>query len=257
MLRIYLKLPLMKSLLLTLLFAVQAGAVLAAGVAPVIEQGDGPLEVQLDASGGVAGWVAPTLSAFDVEGDVLTWGVVSGVTPTGVSPGRRATRHGVLEVAGSGTSPDHFIYRPRNDNFERDSFRVGVSDGSRFDWIDIEVTPGSYGGAEATGTAAPVPGDHGRDKSERPTAGSRPLGRDYTLTIIVTGSGAVRTNMEGFVCQGACGQGFPAGYKALLTAHHEADYRFAGWGGACQGTDECLLPMEQDVHVDARFLPAQ
>ena len=249
----------MRSLLLTLLFALQAGAVQAAGAAPVIEQGEGPLQVQLDASGGATGWTAPTLSAFDVEGDALTWGVVSGATPTGVSPGRRLTRHGVVEVIGSGSSPDHFIYRPRNDNFSRDSFRVGVSDGSQFDWIDIEVFPGSYGADEATEAVTPMPGEHGRQGSERTTPESRSLESNYTLTIIVQGSGVVRTNLEGFVCQGACAQGFPADYPAILTAHPEAGWRFAGWSGACQGTgtDECRLSMAQDVHVDARFLPVE
>ncbi len=237
---------------LTILLLLLPMLLIAAGTAPVIEQGDAPLEVSVSSNGTPTSWTAPTLSAFDLEGDTLTWGLVTGATPTGVIPGRLKTPHGVAHVEGTGVSPARFFYQPDPGGSGRDSFTVGVSDGSRIDTIQIFVNSGGK-----TGRTSPLQQEKAsapavRDSLVSPAA-DQPV--DYTLIIIIHGAGQVRTNLAGFSCRAVCGQGFPAGFAVELTVEPDPGQVFTGWDGACSGTADCHLRMDQDISVEARFSP--
>ncbi|MDJ0776723.1 MAG: tandem-95 repeat protein [Gammaproteobacteria bacterium] len=93
---------------------------------PVIDQAD-PLAVTMDEDGSPTGFVAPSISASDNDGDTLSW---SG----------SAAANGIASVSGSGASPT-ISYAPNADFSGGDSFVVTVSDGNGgSDTITVNVT---------------------------------------------------------------------------------------------------------------------
>jgi hypothetical protein len=64
--------------------------------------------------------------------------------------------------------------------------------------------------------------------------GTPPAAGDYTLSVSVQGDGDV---------------------ESMLLATPAGDARFAGWSGACSGTDACTLTMSEARSVSARFTP--
>jgi len=98
--------------------------------APVIDQ-NRLLEVTLSEDGDPVAWVAPALSATDVDGDTLTWSLL--VPPF----------HGVATVSGTGLSPESFTYTPDAGYNGHDYFVIEVSDGALSDTIVVRVTVGT------------------------------------------------------------------------------------------------------------------
>ena len=97
--------------------------------APVIDQGEGPLQVTMSEDGLPTAFVAPSLSATDANsGDTLTWSVAG------------AASHGVATVSGTGASPTTFTYMPAANYNGTDSFLLQVSDGTATDTIQVDVT---------------------------------------------------------------------------------------------------------------------
>ena len=248
----------MKRLWLTVLALLPPALVFAAGSAPVIEQGDGPITVQMNENHQPGSWTPPSLSAFDLEGDDLTWGLVSGATPTGVIPGRMRTQHGVVQVEGSGASPSRFTYRPDPGHVGEDSFTVGVSDGSGFDGITVNVMtdrPPEPVSAEPPGSKVIEVGSR-PNSDPSPTKNKAEPVPNYTLSIFVHGQGTVRTNLEGFTCSAVCAQGFSPGFEATLVAEPEPGHVLSEWSGDCVGTGDCRLVMDQHKSIDVKFSPA-
>ena len=79
-----------------------------------------------------------------------------------------------------------------------------------------------------------------------------------TLTVSVLGSGSVDGTPGSIKCpSGPCSATAPAGTVFTLTAKPPSGAVFAGWDGACQGTQlTCTVTLNWDAQVSATFLPA-
>jgi len=78
----------------------------------------------------------------------------------------------------------------------------------------------------------------------------------YMLRLVPegTGSGTVVSDPVGILCGAGCEELFQADTAVRLTAAPHEGSVFAGWEGeACSGTGDCLVAMEQDSCVTARF----
>ncbi len=84
-------------------------------------------------------------------------------------------------------------------------------------------------------------------------------GPTLTVTKAGTGTGTVTSQPPGIDCGTDCSEEYAAapsgqGQTVVLTATPNADQTFAGWGGACQGTQtECEVVMSEDRTVSATF----
>jgi hypothetical protein len=68
-----------------------------------------------------------------------------------------------------------------------------------------------------------------------------------------TGTGHVTSDLPGIACPTACSVGWDLGAVVTLVAEPDAHARFAGWTGACAGTDPCAVTMDAAKTVGARF----
>ena len=90
---------------------------------------ESPLQVEMDEDGSPVGWLVPTLTATDADGDPLKWSLLNGPS------------HGEAAVNGEGPAPTTFTYKPEDDFFGNDSFVAQVSDGNGVtDAITVNVT---------------------------------------------------------------------------------------------------------------------
>jgi hypothetical protein len=78
-----------------------------------------------------------------------------------------------------------------------------------------------------------------------------------TVTVSIelagNGTGTVVSEPAGISCPGTCSGAFAPGEPLTLVAAPDAGATFTGWGGACSGTDPCVLTPAEDVSVTARF----
>lgn len=86
-----------------------------------------------------------------------------------------------------------------------------------------------------------------------PTAGQS----SYTLTLNVTGNGAVSSQPAGIShCSSNCSASFAADTPVTLTATPAANHSFTGWSGACAGSaSTCSVTLSQARSVGAAFAP--
>jgi len=77
----------------------------------------------------------------------------------------------------------------------------------------------------------------------------------HALTVWTSGDGAgeVFSYPEGIECGSTCTADFVEGDLVTLYADPAWGSTFAGWSGACSGTDECEVTMSQARDVTARF----
>ncbi len=76
----------------------------------------------------------------------------------------------------------------------------------------------------------------------------------YTLSVSVSGNGAVASSPAGISCGSTCTAGFASGTQVTLTATPSNGATFSGWGGACAGTSTtCAVTMGQAQSVTASF----
>jgi hypothetical protein len=73
------------------------------------------------------------------------------------------------------------------------------------------------------------------------------------LTIKIEESGLVRIAPSGAECPPTCTFDAARGDDLTLTAEPAEGFIFAGWFGACQGTENCRLTMNEDESVTATF----
>src|SRR3954469_5904338 len=73
----------------------------------------------------------------------------------------------------------------------------------------------------------------------------------HTLTIRISGNGAVQSATPSFSCHSDCSQSVAG--AVTLTATADAGSTFAGWQGDCSGTGSCSLTMSADHTVTALF----
>ncbi len=105
----------------------------------------GTLTVTMSEDGLPTAFVAPAISATDVDGDTLTWSVASGGDAS----------HGTLSVSGSGAVPT-ISYVPDADFSGSDRFTVQVSDGTLTDTIVVDVTVDPVAGTGVLALASPA-----------------------------------------------------------------------------------------------------
>ena len=70
------------------------------------------------------------------------------------------------------------------------------------------------------------------------------------------GSGQVTSSPQGINCGSTCMAEFGNGETVSLSASPAPGSVFAGWGGACSGTGDCMVLMDQNRIVTVSFLPA-
>ncbi|TXH60466.1 MAG: hypothetical protein E6Q93_06750 [Burkholderiaceae bacterium] len=73
------------------------------------------------------------------------------------------------------------------------------------------------------------------------------------MTVSVTGTGTVNASGTGISCSSQCSGAVPAGTSVTLTASAGSGYQFVGWGGACTGTGNCSVTLNQATTVTAQF----
>ncbi|HJX84792.1 MAG TPA: LamG-like jellyroll fold domain-containing protein [Candidatus Angelobacter sp.] len=74
-----------------------------------------------------------------------------------------------------------------------------------------------------------------------------------TVTRQGTGTGTVTSNVGGINCGTTCSAVYNSGSAVTLTATPAAGSIFAGWGGACSGTQTCAVTMNAALSVSATF----
>ncbi len=75
----------------------------------------------------------------------------------------------------------------------------------------------------------------------------------YTLSVTVTGSGTVTSNIAGINCGADCSENYASGTSVILTASSSGS-TFSGWSGACSGTNaSCSVSMTSVRNVGASF----
>jgi hypothetical protein len=68
-----------------------------------------------------------------------------------------------------------------------------------------------------------------------------------------TGSGLVTSSVGGISCGSVCSHSYGPGSTVTLTASPSVGSSFAGWSGACSGTGNCTVTMNQARSVTATF----
>jgi len=87
-------------------------------------------------------------------------------------------------------------------------------------------------------------------------AGNLNVPAQQTLTVAVTGSGAVTGTPGSIKCPSACTATVPTGTVFSLTAKANSGYVFVSWDRACQGTSlTCSLTLDSSATVTAIFKP--
>jgi hypothetical protein len=79
--------------------------------------------------------------------------------------------------------------------------------------------------------------------------------KSYNLSVSKsgTGTGTVTSNLAGIDCGEDCTQPYDHGTGVTLTATPASNSVFAGWSGACTGTEACVVTMDQARSVTAAF----
>jgi hypothetical protein len=117
---------------------------------------------------------------------------------------------------------------------------------------DSGSTFAGWGGA-CSGTAATCDLTLGTDQSVIANFASAPPSM-RKLTLALDGQGRVTSAPSGLDCASAsCSADFAVGASVVLTAAPAAGWRFAGWSGACSGSDACNANLANDIQVVARF----
>jgi uncharacterized repeat protein (TIGR02543 family) len=78
----------------------------------------------------------------------------------------------------------------------------------------------------------------------------------YTLGVSVSGSGQVLGSVGGINCPSSCSASLRKGTFVRLAAVPAQGWLFAGWRGACTGTDpSCVVTMDSAKTATATFVP--
>jgi len=75
----------------------------------------------------------------------------------------------------------------------------------------------------------------------------------HTLTVNKEGNGLITSDPAGINCGEDCNQDYNENTQVTLTAAPESGSEFAGWTGACTGTDDCVVTMNEAKTVTAAF----
>ncbi len=76
----------------------------------------------------------------------------------------------------------------------------------------------------------------------------------HTLTVVKTGIGAGTVSDGAYIdCGAFCSAAYTHGSTITLTAVADLDSEFYGWSGPCSGINACVVVLEEDITVTARF----
>ena len=81
----------------------------------------------------------------------------------------------------------------------------------------------------------------------------RLIPKNLSVSLDGTGTGTVTSSPAGIDCGSVCSAAFTHGSIVTLSAAPSAKSIFAGWTGACVGTDPCTVTMDADQAVSASF----
>ena len=84
---------------------------------------------------------------------------------------------------------------------------------------------------------------------------SHPATFDLAVTKPDAGQGTVTSTPSGIDCGATCSAPFANGTQVTLHADPAPGWTFAGWGGDCSGTGDCLVTTDGDRSESATFLP--
>ncbi len=109
---------------------------------------------------------------------------------------------------------------------------------------------------EDAGAAVDADVDAGLTDLGSPARDSGP--RDFAVLVSVVGSGhgLVTSSPSGIECgdsNSACTARFLSGTRVVITAQADEGSIFAGWAGACQGSQDCLVDVESATEIVGRF----
>ena len=77
---------------------------------------------------------------------------------------------------------------------------------------------------------------------------------ELAVTLDGPGSGTVASSPAGIACGSDCTELYPEDTVVTLTASRATGSLFAGWGGACSGSDNCAVTMDAARSVTASFV---
>ncbi len=75
----------------------------------------------------------------------------------------------------------------------------------------------------------------------------------YTLSVSLVGLGRGEVSGAGIACPPGCSASYPPGTAVQLRATPSGASTFAGWGGACAGTGQCIAIMQSNEVINATF----
>ncbi len=82
-----------------------------------------------------------------------------------------------------------------------------------------------------------------------------PPPQNFPLSVTIEGNGRVESDPPGLACdRDTCVENFVEGTTVILTPRPTLDHAFAGWRGACTGTDLCEIDMTGPHSVTATFV---
>jgi hypothetical protein len=82
------------------------------------------------------------------------------------------------------------------------------------------------------------------------------LGEQVPLSVAITGTGTVTSDMPGVACTASCTTHWNDRSAVTLSADPEPGQRFVRWGGACEGDADCLVTITGGATVTALFAPS-
>jgi len=77
---------------------------------------------------------------------------------------------------------------------------------------------------------------------------------NLAISIDGPGTGTVTSSPAGINCATDCSESYTESTIVTLTASRATGSSFAGWGGACSGTDSCTVTMDAAQSVTATFI---
>jgi uncharacterized repeat protein (TIGR02543 family) len=90
-----------------------------------------------------------------------------------------------------------------------------------------------------------------------PNRGSIPhqIATFHQLSVVVSGSGRVRSIGVGIDCPKDCSERYRQGSTVTLRPITPDGWVFSGWSGACSGTGDCTVTIDSATSVTATFVP--
>lgn len=79
----------------------------------------------------------------------------------------------------------------------------------------------------------------------------------FNLTVTKTGAGNGTLSAPNVNCGSTCSATYLSGRKVALNAKPDSNSVFVAWSGACSGTGTCIVTMNSDINVVARFEPKE